>query len=95
MKLQILPLALTILDCMSHARAQNISLLTALEDDPQLSNLTTYLSLFPDLLSYLEGLSNATILAPNNDAFVLARSSDAGVPGTLEQLTTLFVSKNL
>ena len=45
------------------------SLTQALARQPQLSNLTTYLNLFPSFVSQLESLSNITLLAPDNQAF--------------------------
>ena len=58
------------------ASAQDLS--TALADQSSLSNLTTYLKLFPSLLSSLSEMSNVTILAPNNNAFEAALNSSTG-----------------
>ncbi|KAI9842228.1 MAG: hypothetical protein M1837_007373 [Sclerophora amabilis] len=51
------------------ASAQTMNLTAALQGSPDLSNLTTYVSLFPDLLDSLSSAENITILAPSNDAF--------------------------
>lgn len=72
------------------AAQSNQTLVSALSSQPLLSNLTTYLSLFPDFLSSLEGMSNITILAPSNNAFELARATDQGVPGTSELVNAVF-----
>lgn len=53
------------------------SLIELLNDTPQLSNLTTYLNR-TSLLNQLNGLSNFTILAPNNTAFSHFMSSPEG-----------------
>lgn len=50
-------------------------LMTALSDQPMLSNLTTYLSLFPSLMSSISKMSNVTLLAPSNMAFEAALGS--------------------
>ena len=58
------------------ASAQNLtSVLTA---NPNLSNLTTYVSLFPAVLSTLSTAKNITILAPSNAAFAAFLKSSAG-----------------
>lgn len=75
---------------MTAAAQSNQTLVQALSSQPSLSNLTTYLSLFPDFLSRLEGLTNITILAPSNNAFELARGTDQGVPGTSELVDAIF-----
>ncbi|KAI9755044.1 MAG: hypothetical protein M4579_004447 [Chaenotheca gracillima] len=49
--------------------AQQMNLTAALQGSPDLSNLTTYVGLFPDLLDTLASATNITILAPSNDAF--------------------------
>jgi uncharacterized surface protein with fasciclin (FAS1) repeats len=56
--------------------AQDLS--SALSMYPSLSNLTTYLKLYPEILSNLNSLSNFTLLAPSNMAFERALSSSAG-----------------
>lgn len=53
-------------------------LVTALGSLPQLANLTTYLSAYPDFVAQLGGLTNITLLAPNNDAFAQLLNSSAG-----------------
>jgi uncharacterized surface protein with fasciclin (FAS1) repeats len=50
-------------------------LTSMLANHPQLSNLTTYLNLYPDVLSNLNSLSNITLLAPSNRAFQNALNS--------------------
>ncbi len=63
------------------ASAQNnmtMNLTAALMDTPDLSNLTTYVSAFPQLLSMLGSARNITILAPSNEAFEKLLSSPAG-----------------
>jgi uncharacterized surface protein with fasciclin (FAS1) repeats len=69
--MQVKTLALAAL--ASSAAAQ--SLTEALSSQPSLSNLTTYLGLFPDLVSTLSAASNITLLAPNNDAFTAILST--------------------
>ncbi|KPI35499.1 Stabilin-2 [Cyphellophora attinorum] len=51
---------------------------TALSNQPSLSNLTTYLNLFPSLLSQISQMSNITLLAPNNNAFEMALNASGG-----------------
>ena len=53
-------------------------LTTTLGSLPQLSNLTSYLSAFPDFVGQLSQLSNITLLAPNNAAFAQLLNSSAG-----------------
>ena len=53
-------------------------LVTTLSSTPELSNLTTYLGLFPDLVGTLSSLQNITLLAPNNEAFGRLLNSSAG-----------------
>ena len=60
------------------ASAQSMNLTAALAATPELSNLTSYVSLFPDLLSSLAAAQNITILAPSNEAFAKFLSSPAG-----------------
>lgn len=63
------------------ASAQNnmtMNLTAALMGTPDLSNLTTYVSAFPQLLSMLGSARNITILAPSNEAFEKLLSSPAG-----------------
>jgi uncharacterized surface protein with fasciclin (FAS1) repeats len=58
------------------ALAQDLT--TLLANRTELSNLTTYLGLFPDLVGQLASLQNITLLAPNNDAFARLLNSSAG-----------------
>jgi uncharacterized surface protein with fasciclin (FAS1) repeats len=60
------------------ATAQSGGLVETLSNVTELSNLTTYLGLFPDLVSQLSQLQNVTLLAPNNDAFATFLNSSAG-----------------
>merc|ERR1712230_354541 len=53
-----------------------------LMDQPSLSNLTTYLNLFPTLLNELSSMSNITLLAPSNMAFETALNSSTGAAFT-------------
>jgi uncharacterized surface protein with fasciclin (FAS1) repeats len=69
---------LSIAAFMGVAAAQQQNLTAALSSSPQLSNLTTFVSQFPQLLQSLSQASNITILAPSNDAFSEFLSSDAG-----------------
>ena len=48
---------------------QMMNLTAALTSNPSLSNLTSYVSMFPSLLSGLSNATNVTILAPSNEAF--------------------------
>jgi len=62
------------------ASAQTMNLTTALMNNSMmLSNLTTYVSLFPSILSSLESATNITILAPSNAAFSMLLNSTAGM----------------
>src|SRR6201999_3757758 len=58
------------------AIAQDLT--TLLANTTELSNLTTYLGLFPDLVGQLASLQNITLLAPNNAAFSRLLNSSAG-----------------
>lgn len=76
------------------ATASAQSLTNALNSQPSLSNLTTYLTLFPSLLSQLESLTNVTILAPNNMAFEALLNNTpslASNSGLLESVLTYHV----
>jgi uncharacterized surface protein with fasciclin (FAS1) repeats len=55
------------------------SLTELLSNTTQLSNLTTYLGLFPQLSQTLSQLTNVTILAPSNDAFMALMNTSAGM----------------
>lgn len=43
-----------------------------------LSNLTTFLGLYPDIASTIGGMTNVTLLAPSNQAFTTALNSSTG-----------------
>jgi len=60
----------------SLATAQDLA--TTLANQTSLSNLTTYLGLFPDFTATLSQLQNITLLAPNNAAFATLLNSSAG-----------------
>ncbi len=69
------------------------NLTTALGSLPQLSNLTSYLSAFPDFVGQLSQLTNITLLAPNNEAFAQLLNSSAGAAitnGDQAQIQALF-----
>jgi uncharacterized surface protein with fasciclin (FAS1) repeats len=51
------------------AGAEAQSLAALLASTPDLSNLTSYLKLFPSLVASLSSAKNITILAPSNEAF--------------------------
>lgn len=74
MKFPAQSLALVVLGCTSCAQAQAQNLTQALASNPDLSNLTTY---FEPYLGQLAGLSNITLLAPNNAAFTEFLNSSA------------------
>ncbi|KIW32679.1 uncharacterized protein PV07_04208 [Cladophialophora immunda] len=62
--------------CLGLATAQDGGIIETLNGVAELSELVTYLDGFPDLTVWLQGLSDVTFLAPNNDAFAaLADSS--------------------
>jgi uncharacterized surface protein with fasciclin (FAS1) repeats len=61
----------------SLAAAQTMNLTAALSSDPNLSNLTQFLGLYPNIIAKLSTLSNVTLLAPNNDAFAKLLSGPA------------------
>ena len=54
------------------------SLTSVLGGAPQLSNLTTYLGLYPTFENALGSMNNITLLAPNNAAFEKALNSSTG-----------------
>jgi uncharacterized surface protein with fasciclin (FAS1) repeats len=70
--------ALTLAALAGVVLGQGQDLTTALGSLPQLSNLTTYLSAFPDFVGQLSQLTNITLLAPNNAAFTELMNSSAG-----------------
>ena len=59
------------------ASAQMMSLNQTLASTPDLSNLTSYLSLFPQVMTQLSSAQNITILAPSNEAFAAYMNSSA------------------
>ncbi|KEF52031.1 uncharacterized protein A1O9_12021 [Exophiala aquamarina CBS 119918] len=68
-------------------------LVTLLSNQTELSNLTSYLQLFPDFTGQLGGLQNITLLAPNNAAFANLLNSSAGAAltnGDQDMITALF-----
>ena len=71
---QLLPLAAL----AATASAQTANLTAALAATPDLSNLTSYVTLFPELLSTLASATNITILAPSNEAFARFLESPGG-----------------
>lgn len=58
------------------AAAQDLT--SVLMNATGLSNLTTYLGLFPEFTQTLASLENITLLAPNNEAFAKLLNSSAG-----------------
>ena len=70
------PKYLPVAALLSVASAQNLT--SVLTSSPDLSNLTSYLQLFPAVLSYLSQAQDITILAPTNAAFNKLLSSPAG-----------------
>ena len=55
--------------------AQTMNVTSALASQPSLTNLTSFLSSFPQLLSALSTAQNITILAPSDEAFSAILSS--------------------
>ncbi|EXJ75671.1 uncharacterized protein A1O5_00178 [Cladophialophora psammophila CBS 110553] len=68
--------SLTVSTLAGVAVAQDLT--TLLMSTPELSNLTSYLGLFPELTATLASLQNITLLAPNNKAFMKLLNSPAG-----------------
>ena len=60
------------------ATASAQSLASVLGGAAQLSNLTTYLGLYPTFENALGSMTNITLLAPNNEAFAKALNSSTG-----------------
>ena len=58
--------------------AQTMNLTGALTSNPDLSNLTTFVNLYPQLATALGAAKNVTILAPSNAAFAKFMNSSAG-----------------
>ncbi|KAL9130543.1 MAG: hypothetical protein Q9217_001311 [Psora testacea] len=71
------------------AAAQTMNLTASLMATPDLSNLTQYVSLFPQLLSTLASANNITILAPSNEAFAKFLNSPAGSAITNNDTATI------
>ena len=71
------------------ASAQTMNLTATLMSNPDLSNLTTYVSLFPNLISQLSMASNITILAPSNAAFAAFMNSSAGMAIQAKDMTAI------
>lgn len=78
MHLELLSLAAA----ASLAAAQSMNLSAALGSNPNLSNLTQYLGLYPNIIQQLSNATNVTLLAPNNDAFTKALSGPVNVSDT-------------
>lgn len=60
---------LSILAFTAGSLAQTKNLTSLLTSTPELSNFTSYMNRFPQLVSQLNSAQNITILAPSNDAF--------------------------
>jgi uncharacterized surface protein with fasciclin (FAS1) repeats len=73
--------------CLATVRAQD-GLMETLAIIPDLSELVAFLQMYPDLTSWLEGLTDVTFLAPNNDAFG-AVGSKGSVPVLPTNLTAV------
>lgn len=57
---------------------ESAGLVETLSNVTELSNLTSYLGLFPELVSQLSELTNVTLLAPSDEAFETFLNSSAG-----------------
>lgn len=66
------------------AAQQAPDLVTLLGNTSELSNLTTYLGLYPEFTNMLAGLTNITILAPSNEAFTKLLNSSAGAAASIQ-----------
>ena len=62
------------------------SLVGVLHNYPELSNLTTFLSLYPDLESHLNALSNITFAAPKNAAWASLLNTSQADAADIETL---------
>ncbi|KAL1618358.1 hypothetical protein SLS54_007335 [Diplodia seriata] len=88
---------ITLAALASTALAQTTQDLNAtLSGIPELSNLTTYLGLVPEVLNSLSGANNITILAPSNDAFNQLMNTSLGTaltqdPGLIQAVLTYHV----
>ena len=71
------------------ASAQTMNLTATLMSNADLTNLTSYVSLFPDLLTTLSMATNITILAPSNEAFAAFLNSSAGMAVTLNDTAAI------
>ena len=76
--MQVKSLTIAALMGMAFGQEMGMDLTTSLGNLPQLSNLTSYLTMFPDLVGQLSQLTNITLLAPNNEAFAQLLNSSAG-----------------
>lgn len=76
--MQFKTLAFAALAATVRAQDQSGGLVETLSNVTELSNLTSYLNLFPDFVSQLAQLTNVTLLAPSNDAFATFLNSSAG-----------------
>merc|ERR1711977_641037 len=75
--MQLKALAIAAFAATAYAQESG-GLVQALSNVTELSNLTSYLNLFPDFVQQLSQLSNVTLLAPSNDAFAEFLNSSAG-----------------
>ena len=82
---------LTLAWLVSAAAGQGLT--QTLMNQPSLSNLTAYLQLYPNILSELSSMSNITVLAPSNQAFMAALNSSTGMAfstNMTDSITALF-----
>ncbi|EXJ58400.1 hypothetical protein A1O7_05825 [Cladophialophora yegresii CBS 114405] len=68
---------LSVTTLLAFVTAQNEGIMETLNTVPELSELVTYLDKYPGLTTWLQGLSDITFLAPNNDAFAVLADSSA------------------
>jgi uncharacterized surface protein with fasciclin (FAS1) repeats len=59
----------------SLAAAQSMNFTATIISNPNLSNLTQYLGMYPQIVETLSSLTNITLLAPSNEAFTKAVSA--------------------
>lgn len=69
---------LAVVAAQAPAQNQTQNLTAVLTSTPELSNLTSYVSLFPAILAQLSQATNITILAPSDEAFAALLESPAG-----------------
>jgi uncharacterized surface protein with fasciclin (FAS1) repeats len=84
--------ALTLAAVAAIASAQTMNLTATLQNQTSLSNLTTYLNAFPQLVSQLSGQQNVTLLAPSNEAFTKLQNQPGGFPVSDPGLITALFS---